>query len=134
MIFLQVSSFQEYAKQLIMHEIRIAEDLSAIVLDAARNGQLSKVTKINIIFGQLIQIVPEIFEFAFRETVRNTVAEDSELSIEIVKVRAYCKNCGNEFEVKDNLFACSNCSSTDLEIRNGKELFVKSIEGDQVWK
>jgi hydrogenase nickel incorporation protein HypA/HybF len=117
-----------------MHEIRIAEDLSAIVLDAARNGHLSKVTKINISFGQLIQIVPEIFEFAFRETVRNTVAEDSELSIEIVKVRAYCKNCGNEFQVEDYLFACSNCSSTDLEIRNGKELFVKSIEGDQVWK
>ena len=113
-----------------MHEIRIAEDLSAIVLDAARNEQLTKVTKINISFGQLIQIVPEIFEFAFRETVRNTVAEDAELTIEIVEVRMYCKNCGNEFHVKDNLFACSNCSSTDLEIRNGKELFIKSIEGD----
>jgi hydrogenase nickel incorporation protein HypA/HybF len=113
-----------------MHEIRIAEDLSAIVLDAARNEQLTRVTKINISFGQLIQIVPEIFEFAFRETVRNTVAEDAELTIEIVEVRMYCKNCGNEFHVKDNLFACSNCSSTDLEIRNGKELFIKSIEGD----
>jgi hydrogenase nickel incorporation protein HypA/HybF len=113
-----------------MHEIRIAEDLSAIVLDAARNEQLTRVTKINISFGQLIQIVPEIFEFAFRETVRNTVAEDAELTIEIVEVRMYCKNCGNEFHVKDNLFACSNCSSTDLEIWNGKELFIKSIEGE----
>ena len=34
-----------------MHEIRIAEDLSAIVLDAAVTEQLSKVTKINISFG-----------------------------------------------------------------------------------
>ena len=130
MIFHQEFKFREYADKLIMHEIRIAEDLSAIVLDAARNEQLTKVTKINISFGQLIQIVPEIFEFAFRETIRNTVAEDAELTIEIVEVRMYCKNCGNEFHVKDNLFACSNCSSTDLEIRNGKELFIKSIEGD----
>ena len=130
MIFHQGFNFREYANILIMHEIRIAEDLSAIVLDAARNEQLTRVTKINISFGQLIQIVPEIFEFAFRETVRNTVAEDAELTIEIVEVRMYCKNCGNEFHVKDNLFACSNCSSTDLEIRNGKELFIKSIEGD----
>ena len=130
MIFHQEFNFREYANILIMHEIRIAEDLSAIVLDAARNEQLTKVTKINISFGQLIQIVPEIFEFAFRETIRNTVAEDAELTIEIVEVRMYCKNCGNEFHVKDNLFACSNCSSTDLEIRNGKELFIKSIEGD----
>jgi hydrogenase nickel incorporation protein HypA/HybF len=117
-----------------MHEIRIAEDLCAIVLEAAYSERLSKVTKINISFGQLIQIVPEIFEFAFRETVRNTVAEDAELSIEIIKVRMYCKNCGSEFQVNDSLFSCSNCSSTDLEIRSGKELFIKSIEGDQVWK
>ena len=44
-----------------MHEIRIAEDLSAIVLETARKENLSKVTKVNISFGQMIQIVPDIF-------------------------------------------------------------------------
>lgn len=50
-----------------MHELRIAQDLSVIVIDAVSNKNLSKVTKVNIIFGQLVQIVPDIFEFAFRE-------------------------------------------------------------------
>jgi hydrogenase nickel incorporation protein HypA/HybF len=113
-----------------MHEIRIAEDLSLIVLDTARKENLSKVTKVNISFGQLIQIVPDIFEFAFREIVRNSVVQDAEIDIEIIPVKMKCKNCGSDFLVKDNLFACNVCSSTDVAIIQGKELFIKSIEGE----
>ena len=113
-----------------MHEIRIAEDLSVIVLDAARKENLSKVTKVNISFGQMVQIVPDIFEFAFRETVRNSIAQDAETDIEIIPVKMKCKNCGSDFQVEENLFACNVCNSTDLEIIQGKELFIKSIEGE----
>jgi hydrogenase nickel incorporation protein HypA/HybF len=113
-----------------MHEIRIAEDLSVIVLDAARKNNLSKVTKVNISFGQMIQIVPDIFEFAFRETVRNSVAQDAETDIEIIPVKMRCKSCGSNFQVDENSFVCIQCNSTDLEIIQGKELFIKSIEGE----
>jgi len=113
-----------------MHEIRIAEDLSAIVLETAVKEKLSKVTLVNVSFGQMIQIVPDIFKFAFREAVRNTVARDSEVVIEIIPVKMKCTNCGNDFKVKDNLFACNNCGSSDLLIIAGKELFIKSIEGE----
>jgi hydrogenase nickel incorporation protein HypA/HybF len=113
-----------------MHELKIAEDLSSIVVDTAISENLLKVTKVNIIFGQMIQIVPDIFEFAFRETVRNTIAGDAELDIEIVPVVMSCLKCNNDFRVEENLFACSKCGSTDLEIIHGKELFIKSIEGE----
>ena len=113
-----------------MHELRIAEDLGAIVLETAGREKLSKVTRVNISFGQMIQIVPDIFEFAFREIVRNSVAEMAELDIEIIPVKMKCLNCGSDFQVKDNLFACNICSSTDLGIIQGKELFIKSIEGE----
>ena len=113
-----------------MHEIRIAEDLSAIVLEAAGKENLLKVIKVNISFGQLIQIVPDIFEFAFRESVRNSIAEDAELNIEIVPVKMKCMKCGSDFQVIENRFACSSCHSTDLEIIQGKELYIKSIEGE----
>ena len=113
-----------------MHELRIAEDLSAIVLEAATKEKLTMVSKVNISFGQLIQLVPDIFEFAFREAVRNSIAEDAEVDIEIVPVKMKCRNCGNGFQVKENLFACNNCNSTELEIISGKELSIKSIEGE----
>jgi hydrogenase nickel incorporation protein HypA/HybF len=113
-----------------MHELKIAEDLSVIVLEAAKNGNLSKVTRVNIIFGQMIQIVPDIFEFAFRESVRETIAESAEIDIEIKPVKMKCRGCGNDFRVRENRFECEKCGSSDLEIINGKELFIKSIEGE----
>ncbi|MCX6335075.1 MAG: hydrogenase maturation nickel metallochaperone HypA [Bacteroidia bacterium] len=113
-----------------MHELKVAEDLSVIVLEAAKNGKLGKVSKVNILFGQLIQIVPDIFEFAFRECVRETVAENAEIDIEIIPVKMKCRGCGKDFRVMENRFVCEYCGSTDLEIISGKELFIKSIEGE----
>lgn len=113
-----------------MHEIRIAEDLAGIVLEAAAKEKLRKVTGIKISFGQLVQIVPEIFEFAFRETVKDSVAQDALLEIEIIPVRMNCSKCGADFRVEDNIYKCVKCGSVDLEIINGKELFIKSLEGE----
>jgi len=124
------SSFPGYADKVNMHEIRIAEDLANIVLETADMEGLCRVTGVNISFGQLVQIVPDIFEFAFREAVSNTLAKDAKVNIEIIPVIMVCSDCGCEFHVRDNLFACNNCNSTDIEIVNGKELFVRSIEGE----
>ena len=113
-----------------MHEISVAENLSSIVLEAAVKEKLSRVTRVNICFGQMIQIVPEIFEFAFREAVRNTIAQDAEVDLEILPVQMRCKHCGSDFLVMENYYFCNMCSSNDLEIIQGKELLIKSIEGE----
>lgn len=113
-----------------MHEIRIAGDLSAIVVEAAMKGNLSRVTKVNVTFGQMVQIVPEIFQFAFSEAVKDTVAVNAELQIETVSVVLRCNECGIEFSLDDKLFTCGKCGSYDIEILSGKELYVKSIEGE----
>jgi len=113
-----------------MHELRIAEDLKNIVLEAARHGNLKQVTRVNVCFGRMVQIVPDIFEFAFREFVRDTIAGDTEISLEILPVKMNCTLCGNNFDVKADLFLCPVCGSVDLKLLQGKELFIKSIEGE----
>jgi hydrogenase nickel incorporation protein HypA/HybF len=113
-----------------MHEIRIAEDLAGIVLEVAGREKLSKVSKVNVSFGQLIQIVPDVFEFAFRESVRSTIASDAALSIEIIELKMECRKCKNIFRISENFFACQKCGSDELDILEGRELFVKSIEGE----
>lgn len=112
-----------------MHELRIASDLSVIVLDAARHEKLSKVTGVNVTFGQMVQIVPDAFIDAFRSAVADTVAADAELRIEIVPVKLRCRVCGKDFVLASDLFSCS-CGSTDIDILKGKELFINSIEGE----
>ncbi len=130
MICRQAFSFLEYVNVSIMHEVKIAEELSAIVLETAKKEKLTTVSKVNISFGQLIQIVPDIFRFAFGEAVRDTVAEGAEVDIEILPVKMKCTTCKSDFVVVDNRFACEKCGSTDLKIIQGKELYVKSIEGE----
>lgn len=113
-----------------MHEIRIAEDLTGIVLDAAAQEGLSEVSVVNVSFGQLVQVVPDIFRFAFREAVRDTIARNAELNIEIIPVKMSCINCDHVFYLKENYFICENCGSADIDILQGKEMYVKSIEGE----
>ena len=130
-----MTSYQGYrfpgsVKIISMHELRIAEDLSHIVLEVAKTENLSKVTRVNISFGQMVQIVPDIFETAFREFVISTIAGDAILEIEILPVKMKCRNCSNDFQVRDNSFVCNLCKSAELDIIQGNELFIKSIEGE----
>jgi len=127
---LQVYSFRGSVKEIIMHELKIAADLSAIVLEAAKKGKLTRVTKVNVIFGQMVQIVPDIFRFAFSETVRDSIAENAEIEIEVLPIKMKCVKCNSEVQVSDNEFRCNVCGSTELEFIQGKELFVNSIEGE----
>jgi hydrogenase nickel incorporation protein HypA/HybF len=113
-----------------MHEIGISAELAKIVLKEAEKNSLSKVTRVSICFGELVQIVPDIFRFAFTETVRNTIAEDSEIDIEIERVKMKCRICGREFPVNGNDFRCCDCNSSELDFVHGNEVFVKSMEGD----
>jgi len=113
-----------------MHEIRIASDLSEIVLGAAAQGKLLKVTAVNVNFGQMVQIVPDIFESAFRAAVKDSIAQDAEINIEVIPVRLCCRLCSSDFELDENFFRCKVCGSSEIDIVNGKELFIKSIEGE----
>jgi hydrogenase nickel incorporation protein HypA/HybF len=113
-----------------MHETRIAMDLAKIVIDVAVREGLSRVTQVNLQFGQMIQIVPDTFKFAFTEAIRNTVAENSIVNLEIVPIQLRCNNCKYEFNITNLSFKCTRCNSINLEIIRGKEMLIKSIEGE----
>jgi hydrogenase nickel incorporation protein HypA/HybF len=114
-----------------MHEIRLATDLAGIVTEVAVRENLSKVTRINIQFGEMIQVVPDIFRFAFSEAVKGTNAEYAEIALEIIPLTLRCNNCLKEFVIGDLMFQCIYCRSVDMEIIHGKEMFVKSLEGEK---
>jgi hydrogenase nickel incorporation protein HypA/HybF len=129
-MYLQGFSYHEYVDKADMHELRIAEDLVKIVLDTAGNEGLNEISTVNVCFGRMIQIVPEIFRFAFTVAVKNTIAAEARLDIEILPVELRCKNCGTVFRPCEIFFICEACGSADLEILQGKELYIKSIEGE----
>ena len=114
-----------------MHEIRIVEDLKKIILDVSCQNGLKKVTRVNLQFGELVQIVQDIFRFAFEESSRNSIFEGAYAEMEILPVKLKCEVCNHEFTVKKNgKYSCSKCNSDNIEIIQGKEIIIKSIEGE----
>jgi hydrogenase nickel incorporation protein HypA/HybF len=113
-----------------MHELRIAEDLGRIVIRYAGEAQLTSVERVNLIFGQYVQIVPALFEAAFREVTRDTVAAEALLSIEIIAAEMRCRHCGVPYLPENEITTCSACGSDDIDLVHGKELYIKSIEGE----
>ncbi|MBN1107753.1 MAG: hydrogenase maturation nickel metallochaperone HypA [Bacteroidales bacterium] len=113
-----------------MHELRIVEDLMTIVRKVAEEKGLKKVTKVNISMGKLVQIVPSLLEAAFNEAVAGSVAEGASIEIETVAVQLRCRICGKTFTPDANGFECPVCRISDIDVLNGNELFIKSIEGE----
>ena len=113
-----------------MHELRIAEELAAMVAGYAAEAGLITVDRVNISFGQFIQIVPDLFEAAFREAARDTAAAFAVLDIEIIPPEMRCQRCGAEYTPADDIHGCGICGSDEIIVKHGKELFIKSIEGE----
>jgi hydrogenase nickel incorporation protein HypA/HybF len=113
-----------------MHEIRLAAELAGIVTEVAVRENLSSVTRVNLQFGEMIRVAPDIFRFAFEEAVKGSCAEGSEIDIETVPITLRCRECGEETVIEDMEFRCSHCHSVDLDIIHGKEMILKSLEGE----
>ncbi|MDM8003251.1 MAG: hydrogenase maturation nickel metallochaperone HypA, partial [Bacteroidota bacterium] len=111
-----------------MHELRIATDLIEMVEGYAAEAGLVAVSRVNVSFGQFIQIVPDLFEAAFREAAADTVAADAEICIEIIASEMRCLGCGSVYIPSEDLSGCSVCGSDEIDIVHGKELFIKSID------
>lgn len=114
-----------------MHELKIAEELIGIIKQVAEEENLKKVTRVNIQFGKMIMIVPDVFHFVFDGAVKGTVAKNARLYLEILPVKFVCKKCREETEIDDLLFVCPLCGSNDLELIQGRETVIESIEGEK---
>ena len=113
-----------------MHELAITQSMFDIVLKQAEQVQAKKVTKINLVIGEMTGVVSESVQFYLDFLTKDTVAEGAVVSIKIVPLKAQCRNCNQTFEVKEFDWTCPDCKGGSVEIIDGKELFVESIEVD----
>ncbi len=113
-----------------MHEVAIVNDLFRIIQEVAEKEQIKRIDKVHFSIGKMMQVVPDLFRFAFDSAKEGTIADQADLEIEFLPVKMRCKDCQNEFEVEKNMFKCPECASTELDLIQGKELYIKSIEGE----
>ena len=111
-----------------MHELSIALGIVKIAEDETAKANAKQVTKIELEIGVLAGVELSSLDFVWKSAVKDSVLEDAEKEIEVIKGRGKCVDCDTEFEMIHIYDVCPNCNSNFKGILNGKELRVKALE------
>ena len=111
-----------------MHEFSITQNILSIVLEKADEAHAGKVSKINIVIGELSGIVDDCVQFYFDFINKGTIAEQAELSFHHSLTRLRCRDCGTVFTPHKLDWTCPSCHESKVEIVSGRECYVESIE------
>ncbi|MDD5571080.1 MAG: hydrogenase maturation nickel metallochaperone HypA [Bacteroidales bacterium] len=113
-----------------MHELSVAQNIIEIVEENARKLKLKIISEVEIDVGTISGVVPENLEFAMDVAMKDTILENAKIKMNIIKAKAKCLKCANEFEIEEMYSLCPKCNRFEFEIINGKELKVKSIKAE----
>ena len=108
-----------------MHELSIAE---AIVQVVERHAAGRRVARVEVRVGHLRQVVPSALEFAWELVTDGTAAQGAELVLEEVPAAVRCRACGAESVQERFPFSCASCGGFDIDLFQGEELLVDSLE------
>jgi hydrogenase nickel incorporation protein HypA/HybF len=111
-----------------MHELSVAQSIVDLACEQATKAEATKVLKIRLSLGVLSGVVKEALEFCFPLACKGTCAEGSELDIDVKPAKAHCPECGADFELEDFVLVCSRCGSMPVELVEGGELKVSSLD------
>lgn len=111
-----------------MHELAIAHSMVEI---SRRHACGRRVATVNVRVGQLRQVVPSSLAFAFELIAQGTELEGAELRIEHAPAAGVCRECGSHVPLPDFPLMCSACGALDVDVTEGEELQVDSLELEQ---
>jgi hydrogenase nickel incorporation protein HypA/HybF len=112
-----------------LHELAIAD---SVVQIASRHADGRQVTKVYLKVGHLRQVVPSALTFSFELVAQGTPLEGAELEMEEIPVTGKCRECGAENRPTEFPLQCGACGAFDLEVLQGEELYVESLELEEV--
>jgi hydrogenase nickel incorporation protein HypA/HybF len=104
-----------------------------IAVEYAEKNNAKIINKINLKIGIMSDIIPEWAQTYFELVGKDTIAEKAILVVEPVYVVMQCHACNHEFGFEKAIeiqYFCPKCKSTDIELLQGRELQISSIEVD----
>jgi hydrogenase nickel incorporation protein HypA/HybF len=99
-----------------------------VVLSEAKTAQASRITKINLVIGELSGVVGECVQFYFDFLKKDNAAEEATIDFKLVPAELRCRNCLTNFNPQDSDWVCPNCQSTSIEVISGRDCYIESIE------
>lgn len=111
-----------------MHEYHKAmEWLEEAGAEAEKRGA-TRVTALNVTFGESSGYSPEIVKGYFDEAALGTCCEGAAFRITVTRSNLACPNCGRIFEKKLLDYRCPDCGCEGNPTDSGQEVLLNSIE------
>ena len=110
-----------------MHEIGVVRQVIRTVEDFAKENGIKEVTGIVLDIGELSLVIPKYIEDIYQFTVKGTILENAELTMNVIPGMAECEECDEIFNVIEHEGYCPNCGSFEKEILSGKDFLIKEI-------
>jgi hydrogenase nickel incorporation protein HypA/HybF len=111
-----------------MHEVGIMQETLALAIRQATAARGQRIHALRLKVGEWSGVVPEALQFAFEVLRQGTEAEGATLEIEVVPATCWCSQCQREFAASDLAWECPICQHPSLELRQGRELELSSLE------
>lgn len=115
-----------------MHEMSLMAEIINLIADDARLRGFDKVNKIEVIVGDLSNVLPDALELAFiyfQKTGLSLIDENTELAIIREVAKAKCQTCQLEFEPDYRIALCPKCELPNCLLVSGEIFRVESYEG-----
>lgn len=115
-----------------MHELPVIKNVLQIAINHANEEHAQQIRKIDLVVGELHDLIPELVDKYFHYLSQGTIAENARLNIQVMPVFFRCNQCRQHFVIHfregERVDCCSNCGSEDLTLIGGNELSIDAIE------
>ena len=111
-----------------MHELSVTQQILDVALDKAKELKAERISKINLVIGEMSGIVDDSVQFYFDFLSKDSIASSSVLSFKRIPMQVRCRNCGLSFSPDKSLWSCPQCKEWNVEITAGREFYIDSIE------
>ncbi len=110
-----------------MHEISLVRNIFRTLEEEFNKEELDRLEGIDLKVGLLSNVEPILMQNAFEAVTQDENRFlDVELRVKVVPIKIKCELCGEESEVKNYVFKCSNGHPTKNLIQ-GEELLIEKV-------
>lgn len=111
-----------------MHEYSIVQALMEQVETLVEENSAKEVVKVIVKIGVMSGVEPHLLEIAFNTFKEKTVCDSSEFIMNIQPLTILCLKCEVQSELEKAHYCCPHCSSLDVKVVDGEEMFLMSLE------
>lgn len=111
-----------------MHEYHKAVEWVEQANREAKERGASKVTALNVTFGESSGYSPEVVKNYFDEAAAGTACEGAVFHVTVTRSSLKCPACGEVFEKQLLNYKCPKCGAEGNPTESGQEVLLNSVE------